>query len=537
MLKFLIIFAIGLTSCSDVLQKNDDVREEFKKLSQPIAPKRPVHILKKKPELPAKFRQPLSLDVDDSIPLKEIYLDICRQGRIGCEISNGFKDVRIHFSAHQTSFIDILEDLASLTHKRITIIKDRIRIEEDDPYLVNYNIQFLTGLRSTQNKISTATQVLSGTINDKNMLDNGSSSMISTQNDIDFWKELDSTIKTIIMYTPTHFYADKNNHGDDEDAEPAEKNEKNMPNYGFHKQAGLLSVVGNSMQHKAIANYLKELKKASTAQVLIEAKIIEVALNKKYESGINWDLILSTVQPLHAQFNQGTFSINYDGGEISDVLGLMEQFGTTKTLSSPRLTVMNNQNAVLKVGENRVFFRVKYSQMTYDPRRRDEDAGSDFITANSEIQTVPIGITLSVQPSINLDTGEITLSIRPTITNSHENVLDPAVQIAARNRNIKSEIPVIEVRELDSILTIKSGRMAIIGGLMQEKIKDKTQGIPGTSSGTFLDSLFGKVESERKLTELVVFLKATIVQAPDPDEKDIDVYQESIHDNRPWSIQ
>ncbi len=535
MRKFLIIFTIGLAGCSDVLQKNEATREEFTKLSKPIEPRRSTYIPKKQPLLPSKFRAPLSIDIDDSIPLKDIYLDLCKQGKIGCEISNHFKDVRVHFSAHKKAFIEILEDLASLTHKRITIIKDRIRIGEDSPYLVNYNVQFLTGLRSTQNKISTATQVLSGTINDKNMLDNGSSSLISTQNDIDFWKELDSTIKTIMIYMPTQFYESDKDEADDEDDKLPEK--KTMQNYALHKQAGLLSVVGTSMQHKAIANYIKELKKAATAQVLIEAKIIEVALNKKYESGINWDLIFSTVNPIHAHFNQGTFSVNYDPREITEVLRLMEQFGTTKTLSSPRLTVMNNQNAVLKVGENRVFFRVKYSQMVYDPRRRDEGSGSDFITANSEIQTVPIGITLSVQPSINLDTGEITLSIRPTITNSHENVQDPAVQIAARNLNIKSEIPVIEVRELDSILTIKSGRMAIIGGLMQEKVKDRTTGIPGTSSGTFLDSLFGTVESERKLTELVIFLKATILDSPDPDEKDMDVYQESIHDNRPWSAQ
>jgi general secretion pathway protein D len=231
--------------------------------------------------------------------------------------------------------------------------------------------------------------------------------------------------------------------------------------------------------------------------------------------------------------NGNPFLVNYKNGDLTGALSLIEKFGTTKTLSNPRLTVMNNQNAVLKIGENRVFFRLKYNQVYLDPLRKSDREGSGIITANSEIQTVPIGITLSVQPSINLDTGDITLSIRPTITNSHKNIADPAVQITSKDHNIKSEIPIIEVRELDSVLTMKSGNIAIIGGLMQEKSKDQTAGIPGTS-GSFFEGLFGNSEYERTLTELVVFLKATILENPEPDAKDIQVYENSIHDNRPW---
>lgn len=524
-------------SCSDVLQKNGTPREEFAKLAAPIPSKRETPKIKKKSEVSPKFQRLLSIDINDDIPLKEVYLDLCKQAQIGCEISNKFEDTRVHFSAHDKPFIEIFEDLSSLTHKKITIMKDKIRIEEDHPYLVNYNLQFLTGIRKTQNKVSTATQVLSGGQNDKNTLDNGSNSIISAQNSIDFWKELDFAIKTILTHMPNHQPLLDN---DDEDLNDKKHSTPEQQKYAFHKQAGLLSVVATFWQHKAISSYIDQLRKAATSQVLIEAKIIEVALSKKYSAGINWDFLLSRIPGQSIQTSMNTsikkdaFVVRYaDGSDIGGFLNLMEEFGTTKTLSSPRLTVMNNQNAVLKIGENRVFFRLRYNQVRLDPITNPRGLQSDMITANSEIQTVPIGITLSVQPSIDTERGEITLSIRPTITNSHKNVEDPAVKIVAKDSGIESVIPVIEVREFDSVLTMKSGQVAIMGGLMQEKSKDQTIGLPETS-GSFLENILGSTVSERELTELVVILKATILENPDPDTKDVDVYQNSIHDNRPW---
>ncbi len=529
MLKILIMMCISLFGCSDVLEKNQGPREEFKSLSKPIVTVRPKIIKQPKKKTPPQFLQLLSINVDDSIPLKEIFIDLCKQAKVGCEISNNFEDNRVDFSAHQKAFIEILEDLCDVTHKRMTIIKDRIRIEEDKPHLVNYSIQFLNSLRKSENKVSTATQVLSGTQNEKNILDNGSSSTISTHSYVDFWKELNVSIKTILTHVPLS-----------DDDEPGFKKSETLPKYSFHRQAGLLSIVATSAQHKAVSNYLEQLKKSATTQVLIEAKIIEVALDKQYESGIDWSFLsnISGVFPGNTT-SSGAVALTYKNDDISGTLKLMERFGTTKTLSSPRLTVMNNQNAVLKIGENKVFFRLKYNQIRLDPSTRPNGSLTDMITANSEIQTVPIGITLSVQPSINMDTGDITLSIRPTITNSHKSVQDPAIDIMAQNspnKGIKSEVPIIEVRELDSVLTIKSGRIAVIGGLMQEKSKDQTTGIPGTS-GSFLDSLFGSASKQRVLTELVIFLKATILENSDPDEKDVDIYQNSIHDTRLWSMQ
>lgn len=529
MLKILIMLCVSLFGCSDVLEKNHDPRQEFKNLSKTIPTIRPATQKKVKKETPSQFLQSLSINIDDSVPLKEVFIDLCKQAKVGCEISSNFEDNRVDFSAHQKPFIEIIEDLCAITHKRMTIIKDRIRIEEDRPHLVNYNIQFLSSLRKSANKVSTATQVLSGAQNEKNTLDNGSSSTISTHSYIDFWKELNTAIKTILTHIPSS-----------DDDEPGAKKEDASPKYAFHRQAGLLSIVATSAQHKAIANYLEQLKKAATTQVLIEAKIIEVALDKQFESGIDWSFLsnASGVFPGNT-ISSGAVALTYKNSDISGALKLMERFGTTKTLSSPRLTVMNNQNAVLKIGENKVFFRLKYNQVRLDPATRPNGSLSDMITANSEIQTVPIGITLSVQPSINMDTNDITLSIRPTITNSHKSVQDPAIDIMAQNspnKEIKSEIPIIEVRELDSVLTIKSGRVAVIGGLMQEKSKDQTTGIPGTS-GSFLDSLFGNASTQRVLTELVIFLKATILENSDPDEKDVDIYQNSIHDTRLWSMQ
>ena len=537
-MKFLILlFFVFISGCTEtILHEKSLPSEEFEKVITPAKPReKKISSLKNLKNLSPNFYKKVSLEISDEVPLKEAFLGLCKQAHIGCEITAELQDEKISFSAYERSFLEVFEDLASLCGKKITIQGNKIRLEEDFPHLINYNIQFLSGLRKTENKVSTATQVLSGSQNEKNQLDNGSNSTISSQNTIDFWKELNGALNTIL--------AGKIKEDDGE--KPIEQ-----PKYSFHKQAGILSVVAYSFQHKALSEYLMELKRSATAQVLIEAKIVEVALNKQNQSGINWNLLFSNASTVSTEGEMGkntlglpgVFTMNYKGGNMDTLLSLMEKFGTTKTLSSPRLTVMNNQNAVLKIGENRVFFRLKYNQYRFNTGsvNNSDLTNNDLISANSEIQTVPIGLILAVQPSIDLLSEEITLNLRPTITNSHDTVSDPAVAVMLANSktDIKadSKIPIIEVREIDSVLNLKSGQVAIMGGLMQEKIADHSFGPPGTT-GSFLENIFGNSSSERRLTELVIFLKATIIENPSPEEKDFDLYNMSVKDNRPWSAE
>lgn len=148
------------------------------------------------------------------------------------------------------------------------------------------------------------------------------------------------------------------------------------------------------------------------------------------------------------------------------------------------------------------------------------------MNVSSKIQTVPIGIIVTVQPAVNLETGDVILTIRPTISRVTNVKRDPAVSIIASNINgdkantavnsalsnsICSEIPVVEVREMDSILKVKSGQGIVMGGLMQENTNRKDFGIPGTSNIPIIGDITRGRSRDSEVTELVILLRVHIM--------------------------
>ena len=170
---------------------------------------------------------------------------------------------------------------------------------------------------------------------------------------------------------------------------------------------------------------------------------------------------------------------------------------------------MNNQTAILKVAQNQVYFRLRYDKQYNTAVQRES------VTVSSDIQTVPIGFVMSVQPSIDLETGEIILFLRPTISRLNQSVRDPAVDIIknsliAENGSSPSSssspslIPVVEVREIDSILRVKDGGVAILGGLMEVRSIEDTNKIPIIGDIEFVRELFSSQTSGDQVVELVI---------------------------------
>ena len=203
--------------------------------------------------------------------------------------------------------------------------------------------------------------------------------------------------------------------------------------FSVNRQAGIVSVFGTERQHRQIEIYLRGLRKSIGAQVLIEAKILEVTLSDEFRFGINWTTLFqgranaaallntattSTVQappfsqliaapasPTTATANVVTLALG--GADLNVVANAVEEFGTVRALSNPRITVMQNQTAVLKVAENDVFFEVSIEQTTQVVNNQQVTDRS----VTSELKTVTVGLVMTVQPSINLDTDEITLTL------------------------------------------------------------------------------------------------------------------------------
>ena len=350
--------------------------------------------------------------------------------------------------------------------------------------------------------------------------------------------------------------------------------------YSINKQAGVVSVYGTARQHKLVKAYIDKVLSKAGAQVLIEAKVVEVSLSDQYNTGIDWQALrqnalgigggLSMLAPstsataslparpagvpgnLPSPFGSAGLSVGVTsfGGDLAAMINLVKAFGNTRTLSSPRMTVMNNHTAMLKVAENHVYFKLT-ATVTSTPSTTGSSP-SQTATYNSQLQTVPIGIVMMVQPSIDTEHERVTLNLRPTVTAWAGNtVSDPAVALSlasacgtstssACSQNsintavASSSVPVIDVREMESVVTVNSGAVVVMGGLMQEVVNKQQSGVPGAEDLPGLGNLFRANSDQTQLTELVVFLKATVVHGSEPvDWADKDLYQRFMHDPRP----
>ena len=216
-------------------------------------------------------------------------------------------------------------------------------------------------------------------------------------------------------------------------------------------------------------------------------------------------------------------------GNVLMTLKLLEQFGDVQILSSPKIIAMNNQTAVLKVVDNRVYFTV-----TVDPELRN--AAGDITkvaTVETEIHTVPVGFVMNVTPFISVSE-EVVLNVRPSISRILGYVNDPNPALA--KEGVVNPIPEIQVREMESMLRVNSGQVAIIGGLMQDQIEKRTSGVPGLSSLPVLGKLFSYQDDKIVKTELLVFLRPTVIDNASLDGE-LEEFKKYLPDHKELEIQ
>jgi general secretion pathway protein D len=292
--------------------------------------------------------------------------------------------------------------------------------------------------------------------------------------------------------------------------------------YSLNKEAGLLTLFARPPVHRAVQNYLKLLNSSSQRQVLIEATVVEVALSDSFEAGVDWQVLasgingLSAAQILAGAPQLGAQSINSLGApaglvslvqqsgshDVQATLSLLEQFGDVRILSRPRIIALNNQSSVLKVVDNRVYFTVNVQ------RRQNEN--EDEIETETEIHTVPVGLVMNVTPQISAQ-GSVMLNVRPTLSRILGFVNDPNPQLA--QANVRNGVPEIQVREMETMLQVQSGHVAVIGGLMQETRSDNNAQLPGLGRLAGIGRLFRKQSTERRQTELLIVIKPTVISA------------------------
>jgi MSHA biogenesis protein MshL len=303
-------------------------------------------------------------------------------------------------------------------------------------------------------------------------------------------------------------------------------------------ETGLLVVRATGRQQDRVQEFLDVVLRSAHRQVMIEATIAEVQLSDQYQQGINWQ-----------KFNNGGFSVTQQpqgpaplpGGSIpgsgpggvtyppsstplpnpalavlqyvgsptsllanvSVAVSLLESFGTVKVLSSPKLSVLNNQTAFLKVVDNRIYFNIGV-QITPGTL-----GVPPIVTYTSTPATVPVGFVMSVTPSID-ETGMVMMDVRPTISRIIDYVNDPNPALA--QAKVVSQIPEIQTREIESLMRVKSGDIAVMGGLMQDNTNNSSDEVPGLGRIPWVGNLFKYKNNIHTKSELVIFLRPVVIR-------------------------
>jgi MSHA biogenesis protein MshL len=286
-----------------------------------------------------------------------------------------------------------------------------------------------------------------------------------------------------------------------------------------NRQTGIIVVRAKPMQMREVEQFIKSTQVQIGRQVIIEAKILEVMLNDSHQSGINWANVAEQGTKLF--FSSGaslaidgattlleavspaipdTFTFGLQTGDFTTFVTLLETQGKTKILSSPRISTLNNQKAVIKVGRDEYFIT--------DVSSNTVSSGSSTIT-NPDITWTPFfsGIALDVTPQIS-ENNEITLHIHPSITR----VESQEKRFTINGEDGQIPLALNTVRESDSIVRAKNGQIIVIGGLMQESTDEDKRGIPFLTRAPYVGNLFRENKGNSRKSELVILLKPTVIE-------------------------
>jgi MSHA biogenesis protein MshL len=296
----------------------------------------------------------------------------------------------------------------------------------------------------------------------------------------------------------------------------------------INPQAGVIMIHAESAKLDEAANYIEAVEGSIQRQVLIEARVVEVSLSKDHQLGINWAAVLNpgsfvgqlsgalgvanpsiglnsgSVTNQNANSSMGRFQYSISNGKVGMVVDALSRQGQVRVLSSPHISALNNQKAVIRVVREEVFFAQKAVV--------SQNTGSTVTVEDIENQVVPIGVVMDIIPQISAD-GEITLSINPSISELVE-----VRTFSSSGGNALSTQPVIDRRDLDTVAKVHSGETVLIAGIMRERKWEDLRGVPWLMNLPFIGNAFRRTEQSSARTELVIFITPTLISGKSMDQ-------------------
>lgn len=455
---------------------------------------------------PRQAARGYSIDVHD-IPAEQLLLAIGRDAGLELDLHSGISG-KVSLQAHDRPLGELLERIARQVDLRYELRGRHLSLRPDSPYIRSYAVDYVNLSRDMRGTVATSTQIAtSGSSGGGGQrtpsaggAGNASITQIETRSANDFWSALEHNLAAILAGPGR-----APDCGGERGGERAGgcRNADLMIN----RESGIVMARATQRQHEQLEAFLVGVQRAARRQVMIEATIVEVTLADGYRQGIDWTRLGLpgwTVRARGSDDGSSTIpTLAYLSERVDLRLELLETFGTVKVLSSPRLSVLNNQTAMLKVVEEVVYFLVDASTTAYDDSKREKT------TATTTPQSVSVGMVMSVTPQISAD-GDITLNVRPTISGISGFKDDPNPSLG----DIPNRVPQIRTREIESMLRLRSGEVAVLGGLMEDRVDHDTGRIPLFGDLPVVGELFTRRENGVRRTELLIFLRPLLIDEP-----------------------
>jgi len=371
----------------------------------------------------------------------------------------------------------------------------------------NISINYLSMIREAETKLSIVNNTVSNSSDDGDSSSGGSSgssgdsgdsdsesssgTKVTTTAKSDFWSELQSVLSSLVGNAEGRLVK-------------------------VNPHAAMVTVRGMPEDIQNVKNYLNSIESHLHRQVVIESKIIEVTLNENYSQGIDWSAITGhTFKFGNAKpFGTGTgdsiigvlgggLSFSAESAHFNALLNFLKTQGDVSTLSSPRITALNNQKAVMKVGTDSYFL----TDISVDTSA-STTTSSNYLTSDVTFKPFFSGVSLDVLPQIN-ENNEVLMHIHPAVIDVQQD--NKVVNLGGGSSSMDLPLASSQVRETDTIVKVKSGDVILIGGLMRSEVGELVSKVPVLGDIPYLGELFTNRNNYNHKKELVILLKPVVV--------------------------
>lgn len=470
-------------------------------------------------------------------PVNQVLLGIVSGTPYSMLVSPDVKG-QISVQLKDTTVPEALDALRELYGYEYKVEGKRIHVSNAKIATRLYKVNYIVGLRKGRSDIA----VTAGAASTSGSSGGSSkASSVESSQEADFWHELETSLKSVLQCSSSSSQAV----GGDAQAAPAQ-NSCADNTVLVNPMSGTVFVRAMPQELRIVDELLGMMQESIARQVILEAKIIDVELNEGAQQGINWSEFrngahhgsvgISTTSLTESYGNGGRLNSGTTLGDLlgngltnatgsaftsglgvalqvrdfSALLNFLQTQGSVNVLSSPRISTINNQKAILKIGRDEQY-------VTGFESGSSSTTASTGSTVNNQptptYSTFFSGISLDVTPQID-ETGNITLHVHPLVSEVTE-VMKQTIN------NMFLPFASNKISETDSVVKVRDGQIVVIGGLMTETQFNQQNKVTGAGDIPLLGTLFRKLKRGTTKRELVIMLKPTVVKNNDAWANDI----------------